>query len=345
MIHPPFLLYLGAAPDALAIKTARGVAHWRPEKCAGERATSATTPSLGLRALGYEEAAALGVRTMLIGVANRGGVMSDEDEGEVLAALHAGLDIVSGLHQRLKDRPRIKSLAERLGRALHDVREPPSGLLVGTGARRKGRRLLTVGADCSVGKMYASLAFERDLRRRGVACDFRATGQTGIMIAGGGIPVDAVVADFISGAVEMLSPERHDNGWDIIEGQGSLHHPSYAGVSLGLLHGAQPDAIVVCSEIGRPHMRGLPGRALPTLAETMAVNLAAARLTNPDVVCVGAALNTSSLSPEQAREACERAQEELQLPVQDPVAMGVDAIVDRLLQCFDNLSSAANPGR
>jgi len=345
VIPSPYVLYLGAAKDALAIKTARGVAHWRPEKCIGERRLRDDAPSLGLEPLSYAEAAKRGARTMLIGVANRGGVMTAEDEAEAIAALEAGLDVASGLHQRLHERPAIRDTAKRLGRTLYDVREPAPDLPIGNGERRRGYRLLTVGTDCSVGKMYTSLAIERELKKRNVRCDFRATGQTGIMIAGAGVPVDAVVADFIAGSVEQLSPERLDGGWDIIEGQGSLYHPSYAGVSLGLLHGAQPDAIVLCDEPGRPHMRGLPGRALPSLAQTLAANLEAAKLTNPDVICTGVALNTSNLPPQEAKRVCERVSAELNLPAQDPVAMGVDQIADYLLECFAGSPHAANAGR
>jgi uncharacterized NAD-dependent epimerase/dehydratase family protein len=345
VIPSPYLLYLGAAQDPLAIKTGRGVAYWRPERCIGERRLRSDAVSLGLEQISYDKAVGRGARTLLIGVANRGGVMSVEDEIEVLAALEAGLDVASGLHQRLRERPAILAAAERLGRTLYDVREPPPNLPVGNGERRRGLRLLTVGTDCSVGKMYTTLAIERELKRRNVRCDFRATGQTGIMIAGDGVPVDAVVADFISGSVEQLSPERIDGGWDLIEGQGSLFHPSYAGVSLGLLHGAQPDVIVLCDEPGRPHMRGLPGRLMPGLAETLAANLKAARLTNPDVICVGVSLNCSNLTPEEAKRACARVSDELGLPAQDPVAMGVDEIVDQLLECFADSSHAANAGR
>jgi uncharacterized NAD-dependent epimerase/dehydratase family protein len=345
VIPSPYLLYLGAAEDPLAVKTARGVAYWRPEKCIGERRLHSEAISLGLEQLSYKEAAARGARTMLIGVANRGGVMSADDEAEALAALKAGLDVASGLHQRLRDRPALRETAERLGRQLYDVREPPPSLPVGTGERRRGNRLLTVGTDCSVGKMYTALAIERELKRRNVRCDFRATGQTGIMIAGSGIPVDAVVADFISGSVEQLSPARLDGGWDLIEGQGSLFHPSYAGVSLGLLHGAQPDAIVLCAEPGRPHIRGLPGRLTPSLSETLSANLRAARLTSSDVVCVGVALNTSNLSPEEAKRVCATVSDELGLPTQDPVAQGVGEIVDQLLECFAASTPVMSAGR
>ncbi|MCC7200928.1 MAG: NAD-dependent epimerase/dehydratase family protein, partial [Gammaproteobacteria bacterium] len=211
---------------------------------------------------------------------------------------------------------------------------PPPGLVVGTGNRRSGRRLLTVGTDCSVGKMYTTLALEREMRSRKLLADFRATGQTGILIAGAGVPVDAVVADFISGSVEQLSPDREDGGWDLIEGQGSLFHPSFAGVSLGLIHGAQPDALVLCHEPGRQHMRGVPGRALPDLADCLDANLIAAKLTNPGVIAAGVALNTSQLGPSEAQRACRQVSDALGLPCQDPVRDGVSLIVDRLVQRF-----------
>lgn len=345
VIPSPYLLYLGAATDPLAVKTSRGVAHWRPEKCIGQRRTSPNAVSLGLDEIDHAEAVGRGARTMIIGVANRGGVMSAQDEAEALAALEAGLDVASGLHQRLRERQALRDAAARLGRQLYDVREPPADLPIGNGVKRRGLRLLTVGTDCSVGKMYTTLAIEREMRRRNVRCDFRATGQTGIMIASSGVPVDAVVADFISGSVEQLSPDRLDGGWDLIEGQGSLFHPSYAGVSLGLLHGAQPDAIVLCDEPGRPHIRGLPGRLLPSLAETLSANLRAARLTNPDVVCVGIALNTSNLSREEAKRVCATVSDELGLPAQDPVAHGVSEIVDQLLECFAASTPAMSAGR
>ena len=196
-----------------------------------------------------------------------------------------------------------------------------------------------------MGKMYTSLALEREMRTRGVKADFRATGQTGILIAGEGVAVDAVVADFISGGAERISPARHDGGWDIIEGQGSLFHPSYAGVSLGLLHGSQPDALVLCHEPGRPHMRGVPGHPVPGLKETLERNLEAARLTNPAVIPVGVAFNTSAFSDEEAARLCAEAAAELNLPCQDPVRMGVDRIVDNLLSCFEASSSHAATGR
>ncbi len=341
MIPSPYLLYLGATTDHLSAKTARGVAEWRPELCVGQRRLPGASVTLGLEDLDIEAALSRGARTMIVGEATAGGALSSSAIPEIVAALNAGLDVASGLHQRLADVPEIRTAALRNGRRLFDVRQPPANLDVGKGYPRAGNRLLTVGTDCSVGKMYTALALERALRKRGIPADFRATGQTGILIAGDGVPVDAVVADFISGAVEDITPARHDGGWDLVEGQGSLFHPSYAGVSLGLLHGAQPAAVVICSEPGRPNMRGLPGRPVPTLEETLRSNLTAAQITSPSCIAVGIALNTSNLSRDDAVRVCAEASEALNLPCQDPIAMGVDLIVDHLLNCFEASRSHA----
>jgi len=345
MIPSPFLLYLGDSQDELSVKTSRGVAAWRPETCVGEYRGPSCNQTLGLPHLTFKEAAAKGAKTMIVGVANAGGVMGPSIVADVVAALQAGLNIASGLHDRLTNHPEIVAAAEAAGLQLFDVREPPANLPVGNGRPREGRRLLTVGTDCSVGKMYTTLALEKEMRARGIKADFRATGQTGIFIAQSGIPIDAVIADFISGAAEQISPARHDGGWDLIEGQGSLFHPSFAGVSLGLLHGAQPDALVMCHQPGRESMRGLPGRALPDLKTCLEANLANARLTSPDVVAVGVALNTSGMSPEAAQRACAEASDLLGLPAQDPVSMGVNLIVDRLISCFEPSKPAASTGR
>lgn len=331
MIPAPYLLYIGNETDTLSVKTSRGLAYWRPEACLGQYRSNTNAVSLGLPDLTFAEAVRRGARTLVLGIANAGGVMSPLLVSDAVAALQAGLNLASGLHARLRDQPAIRAAADEHHRELFDVREPPAGLPIGTGNRRPGRRLLTVGTDCSVGKMYTTLAIERRMRELGVAADFRATGQTGILIAGAGVPVDAVVADFISGSVEQLAPGRHTRGWDLIEGQGSLFHPSFAGVSLGLLHGAQPDVIVLCHEPGREHMRGLPGRKLPPLDVCLQANLEAARLTSPDVVCAGVAMNTASLSAADARRVCSDVSQSLELPCSDPVRDGVNQIVDRVL--------------
>ena len=330
---PPYLLYLGGAGDDLSIKTARGLAYWRPEWCIGQHRRRDCEQSLGLPDMAPAQAKTAGADTMVIGTANAGGVMARETVADIIAALDAGLNVIAGLHQKLRDNADIVAAARHNGRALFDARESTRHIPVGNGRKRAGRRLLTVGTDCSVGKMYTTLAIERGMRRRGFAADFRATGQTGIFIAGDGVPVDAVISDFISGAAELISPAREDGGWDLIEGQGSLFHPSYAGVSLGLLHGSQPDALVLCHEPTRTHMRGLPHYAIPDLALCLEANLTAARLTNSTVKAVGVALNTSNLSERQALAACREITERLGLPCEDPVTMGVEAIVDNLLTC------------
>jgi uncharacterized NAD-dependent epimerase/dehydratase family protein len=330
---PPYLLYLGDAHDDLAIKTARGLAFWRPQWCLGQFRGPACQAGLDLPDMTFVAARAAGANTMVVGTANAGGLMSAETIRDVIAALEAGLNIASGLHQRLGAHPDIAAAAARTGRVLFDARRFPHHIPVGNGKRRAGRRLLTVGTDCSVGKMYTTLALEKELRSRGIAADFRATGQTGILIAGRGAPIDALVADFISGGAEWVAPARTGGGWDLIEGQGSLFHPSFAGVSLGLLHGAQPDALVLCHEPQRPHMRGLPHYRVPDLKTCLETNLQLARLTQPDVVPVGVALNTSKLSATAAADICKAVEDLLGLPCEDPVTLGVGRIVDKLLAC------------
>jgi uncharacterized NAD-dependent epimerase/dehydratase family protein len=178
--------------------------------------------------------------------------------------------------------------------------------------------------------MYTALAIEKEMKGRGMKADFRATGQTGILIAGQGVSIDAVVADFISGAVEYLSPANDDDHWDIIEGQGSLFHASFAGVSLGLLHGAQADALVLCHEPTRGHMRGLPGYPLPDLKVCMETNLAAARLTNPEARFVGIAVNTSQMDKTKVDGYLRGLEDDFGLPAVDPFATGVAPLIDRL---------------
>jgi len=285
---------------------------------------------LGLPDLNLEEAAARGVRTIVVGVANRGGVISHDWVDILEKALIMGLDLAAGLHNRLADVPSLAAVAEQHGRQLFDVRHPTREFQVGNGEKRSGKRLLTVGTDCSVGKMYTSLALDKEMRAQGLSTDFRATGQTGILISGDGVSVDAVVADFISGAIEWLAPDNEPDHWDLIEGQGSLFHASFAGVSMGLLHGAQPDALVLCHEPTRDHMRGLPSHDLPGLKDCLEANLAAARLTNPAVVAVGVAINTSHMADGTAGDLLRRIEDDLGLPAMDPFKDGVAPIVARL---------------
>ncbi|MFO1153321.1 MAG: N-acetyltransferase DgcN [Rhodospirillales bacterium] len=331
-LRRPYLLFLGDAPDRLAAKTAIGVLTWRPDWCLGQVPLPGCQAVLDLPPMSPTEAAAQGAGTLVIGVANAGGVIGESWLGVLEEALAAGLDVASGLHQRLDGIPRLRAAAADGGTRLVEVRIPSRGFPVGTGEPRPGKRLLTVGTDCSVGKMYTTLALERDMQARGMAATFRATGQTGILIAGGGVAVDAVVADFISGAIEWLAPANAPDHWDLIEGQGSLFHPSYAGVSLGLLHGAQPDALVLCHEPTRTQMRGLPKRGLPDLGRCVAANEDAARLTNPAARCVGVAVDTSRLQRSAGRALLAEIGDRLGLPCVDPMIEGTGPILDRLFQ-------------
>lgn len=330
-IEQPYLMFLGDAPDQLAAKTASGIVHWRRDWCLGQIRLAGCKADLGLPEMSISDASAAGCRTLVIGVANRGGVIPPAWVPTLVEAVEAGMDIAAGLHQRVADIDDIRSIAAAKGRQLFDVRHPTQTFSVGSGARRPGKRLLTVGTDCSVGKMYTALAIGHELRSRQVNSDFRATGQTGIFIAGGGVSVDAVVADFISGATEWLTPANDPDHWDLVEGQGSLFHPSYAGVTMGLIHGAQPDVLVVCHEPTRTHMRGLPHQSLPDIQTCIDGHIAAARLTNPDAVCIGVAVNTSGLTSKEERRRClSEIEARLGLPAVDPVIDGVAALVDKL---------------
>jgi uncharacterized NAD-dependent epimerase/dehydratase family protein len=329
-LRTPYLMFIGDAPDQLAAKTAAGVAHWRPEACLGQLRLPGCKADLQLPDMTIEEAAKAGARTVIVGTTNRGGVLGEGWEPLLVQALELGMDLASGLHHRLSDIPVLRDTASRCGRQIADVRHPTREFPVGNGVKRPGKRLLTVGTDCSIGKMFTALAIEKEMRERGMKADFRATGQTGILIAGDGVSIDAVVSDFVAGAVEWLCPDNDPDHWDVIEGQGSLFHASYAGVTLGLIHGAQPDALVVCHEPTRPHMRGLPTYKLPDLKLCIERNIEAAQLTNPAVRCVGLSVNTAGLDPGAARDYLRQTEDNLALPCVDPVRNGVGALVDNL---------------
>jgi len=329
-IEQPYLMFLGDARDQLAAKTADGIAFWRREWCVGQLRLPDCHADIGLPDMTISEAAAKGAKSLIIGVVNAGGVLPGSWTDTIVEALEAGMDVASGLHMRVADVPVVRDTAERLGRRLFDVRHPTREFATGNGTRRAGKRLLTVGTDCSIGKMYTCLAMEKDMRARGMKADFRATGQTGIFIAGTGISVDAVIADFISGSIEWLTPDNDSDHWDLIEGQGSLFHASYAGVTLGLIHGSQPDALVLCHEPTRPHMRGLPDAPLPPIDLCIRANVEAAHLTNPDCRMIGVAVNTSALDGEAARDCLGALEDETGLPCVDPVRDGVARLVNAL---------------
>lgn len=332
-VQPPYLLFLGDATDIADAKTAAGIKQWRGELCGGQLRLPGGTVDLGLPDLTAAQAVERGIKTMIIGIANDGGFIAENWIASIIGALEAGLDVASGLHERLGDVPAIAEAAKRTGRQLIEVRQPENIFKPGSGRKRTGKRLLTVGTDCAVGKKYTALAIEKELRKRGVKADFRATGQTGIFISGRGVAIDSVVADFISGAAEWLSPENTPDHWDVVEGQGSLFHPSYAGVTLGLVHGTQPDAMVVCHDARRSTLMGDHNFPIPSFQACIDTYVAAARLTNPRARVVGISLNTSHLKDDrEARKLLDATAKETALPCCDPIRFGVGEIVDNLLR-------------
>ena len=332
-IAKPYLLFLGDVHDQLAAKTAMGVVDWRPEWCVGQMRLPGCKADTGLPDFSIAEAVAKGAKTMVVGVANSGGVLPDHWVKEIVAALETGLDVATGLHKRLNSIPVIAEAARKHGRKLHDVRFSDVNFTTGKGTKRSGLRLLTVGTDCSVGKKYTALAIDREMHKQGFSSDFRATGQTGVLISGRGLALDAVVADFISGAAEWISPENDPKHWDIVEGQGSLFHPSFAGVTLGLLHGAQPDAFVVCHEPTRSTMRGVK-HPLPSIRQVIDRTILEGQLTNPKITCIGIAINTEHLSDDVARTYLKETGEAHGLPCVDPIRTGVEPIVEELIRRF-----------
>ena len=259
--------------------------------------------------------------------------MPDHWIKEIVAALDAGMDVATGLHKRLSATPEIAEAAERNGRTLHDVRFSEQVFATGKGTKRPGLRLLAVGTDCSVGKKYTALALDQEMRDRGMKSEFCATGQTGIFISSRGVSIDAVVADFISGAAEWLTPANDPDAWQVVEGQGSLFHPSFAGVTLGLLHGAQPDAFVVCHEPTRTNMRGVEA-PLPTIQQVIDLVTLQGQLTNPDIRCIGLCINTSALGEDEAKDYLAKLEAEYGLPAVDPIRTGAGPIVDELQKQF-----------
>jgi uncharacterized NAD-dependent epimerase/dehydratase family protein len=328
-IKPPYLMFLGDVGDQLAAKTAHGIVDWRREWCLGQMRLPGCGADLGLPEMTIAAARAAGANTLVVGVANAGGVLPGHWAESIVAAIAAGMDVASGLHMKLGDNPAIAAAAKTHGRALHDVRHSNQRFDTGKGVKRPGLRLLTVGTDCSAGKKYTALALEKAMRARGFDADFRATGQTGVFISGRGVAIDAVVADFISGAVEWLSPAANPAHWDLIEGQGSLFHPSFAGVTLGLLHGAQADAFVVCHEPTRTTMRGVK-HPLPSIRAVIDLTLACGRLTNPAIQPVGLSINTQALDDAAAKSYLAAIADEHGLPASDPVRYGVDTLVDAI---------------
>jgi uncharacterized NAD-dependent epimerase/dehydratase family protein len=330
-LRKPYLLFLGDVQDKLTAKTAFGLRDWCADDVMGEWSLPGCSVTLGLERLSPAQAAQRGAGSIIVGIAPTGGILPPHWVAELSAAADAGLDVVSGLHTRLTSIPDLVQAAARRGVRLIDVRHSDAMHGAASGRKRGGKRVLTVGTDCALGKKYTALALAKNLRSRGIAATFRATGQTGIMISGEGIAIDAVIADFIAGAAEQLSPDNAPDHWDVIEGQGSLFHPAYAGVTLGLLHGSQPDAIVLCHDPLRRTIDEYPDFPIPDLQVVIDDYLRAGRLTNAAIRCVGLSINSSSLSDADCADYFARLTAELGLPVCDPVRTGVDALAGALL--------------
>ncbi|MEL7100073.1 MAG: N-acetyltransferase DgcN [Pseudomonadota bacterium] len=330
MIQTPYLLFLGDAPDQLAAKVAQGIADWRPGHAVGQLRMPGCAADVGLADMTLAEGLEAGAKTLVIGVANRGGVISAAWKEVLIAALEAGYDLASGLHNLLRDEADLVTVAAAHGRTLHDVRVPDVDYPIANGKGRTGKRVLAVGTDCSVGKMYTALALDKAMKARGMKSTFRATGQTGILITGDGVPLDAVVADFMAGSIEYLTPPNDPDHWDIIEGQGSLYHVSYSGVTMALIHGGAPDALVICHEPTRKTMRGLPEYELPTIGQVRDLALPLARVANPRCEVVGIAVNTKALSDAEAEKYLAEVEAEYGLPAVDPFRHGADRLAAAL---------------
>lgn len=330
MIQTPYLLFLGDAPDPLAAKVAQGIRDWRPDAAVGQFRMDGCKADMKLPDMTLAEAKAAGAKTLVIGVANRGGIISAAWKKVLVEALEMGFDIASGLHNLLREERELVAAAQTHGGELHDVRIPTDAYPIANGKVRSGKRCLAVGTDCSVGKMYTALCMEKEMRARGMKATFRATGQTGILITGSGVPLDAVIADFMAGSVEYLTPDNDADHWDLIEGQGSLYHVSYSGVTMALVHGGQPDALILCTEPTRAHMRGLPEYQQPSLEELRDTALTLARVGNPNCKVVGISVNTQHLSDADATAHCAAVEKRMGLPTVDPFRHGAARLVDAL---------------
>jgi uncharacterized NAD-dependent epimerase/dehydratase family protein len=274
--------------------------------------------------------------TLLVGVAPSGGKLPDAYRRAILDALHNGLDVESGLHDFLGDDPEFDAAARLAGREIHDLRRAPHGLNVPTGANLAvpTHTVLTVGSDCALGKMTVCLELDAEAKRRGLPSVFVPTGQTGIAIAGWGIAVDEVISDFVAGAAERLVVEGHERGGDgailWIEGQGSLNHPFYSGVTLGLLHGSAPHALVFVHEPGRETIDGDPRYRIPPLLDLIDDQVRMARRVRPAAV-VAVALKTNKLDEAAARAAIAEVERETALVADDPVRFGSGRLLDAVV--------------
>ncbi len=268
---------------------------------------------------------------LYVGVAPVGGGLPSGMRAQLTAALRSGMDVVSGLHERLAADAELARIAAESGARMIDVRalQPPPTVASAAARHTRARRVLTVGTDCNVGKMVTALELSIAARRRGLDARFLATGQTGMMVAGDGVPIDAVVSDFAAGAIEGLVLRHADADVQFIEGQGSLGHPGFSGVTLSLLHGACPDALILVHHAGRTHYRAEPHHPLPAVGTLIDAYERVAALVHPTRV-VGVALNAHGCAPAAAEAAQAELRTALRLPVVDPLADGCDALLDAL---------------
>ncbi|RUO53506.1 DUF1611 domain-containing protein [Pseudidiomarina homiensis] len=333
-IRSPYVIFLGGIQDKTLAKTGAGLAKWCAQDVLGQIRLSDCNVDLNLADLTLEQALAQGAKSLVIGVAPVGGSIQASWLPTFVKALENGMDIINGLHTNLATIPDLlKAQSRGTGRVIN-VRQVTTEMPIATGRKRPGLRLLTVGTDCAVGKKYTALELTHALNAKGINATFRATGQTGIMIAGEGLPIDSVVSDFVSGAAELISPDNQPEHWDIIEGQGSLFNPSFSAVSMGLLHGSQPDAIVVCHDVARERVSTCPDYPLPELKDCIDLHLQCAKIVNPRVRCIGVSVNTSSLDPSKRRAYLDNLQAEFGLPCVDPLIDGCDALVSVLQEQF-----------
>jgi len=332
------LLAEGFSGDPHYGKTMQGVLRYRRQDVAVILdSTRAGDDEDGVPVVGrVEDALALGPTTALVGVATQGGRFPSEWLEILRSCVEHGLDVENGLHVFLGDDPALSALAAERGVELRDLRRPPAGLSTATGENLSvdATIVLTVGSDCAIGKMTVSLELDLEARRRGIRSVFVPTGQTGMAIAGWGIAVDAVVADFVAGAAERLVVEGRDRGGELlwVEGQGSLLHPVYSGVTLGLYHGSAPHLLVLCHEAGRNEIEGAGGgpHVIPPLRDLIELHELLALPARPARV-VAVALNTRFLGDAEARVAVAAAEEETGLPANDPVRFGAAKLVDAVL--------------
>jgi len=330
-LHTPSLLFLGDATDPDEARTAFGLARWRPEACVGQLRYANCRVDTGLPDMDIGQARRAGARSLIIGATPAQGTMNAGWEATLVGALNAGMDVVSGLHQPLEAAPRVANAAYRNGVRLLDLRRVPDSLGPARAEARDGRRLLTVGTDRTTGTLSTALALHRALRQAGVNATFRATGPTGMLIAGEGLVLDAVPADALVSAAEGLTPANDPDHWDIVEGRGALLHPACAPVALGLLHGVRPEALVLCHGAGRDRLAGYSHLRVPELGECLLRHVAAARDVCPEARFLGVALDTTGLHGEARRGALAAVAEHTGLPCVDPLVDGPDELLGALL--------------